>query len=370
MVIWSEALAATLMARYPDPNSFPWRSWCYPQAFMLLGMARLWKSTGNARYYDYIRKYVDRHVDAEGNIADYRGNSLDDIMPGSIIAWAYQQTGKVNYKLAADKIRETFDSYPRSSDGSFFHNKSTANFGEVWVDGLFMGQMFLTRYGKYVGDAEYCFNEAAKQITAIERRLRKGDSGLLYHAWDEDKIATWASKETGLSPEVWSEGLGWYALILVETLDVFPLNHPQRGRIVELLGNLIEGLRRTQDPVTGLWYQVVDKGYLADNWQDTSGSAMFVYAIKRAIELGVADAAVYDAVAQKGYQGITSNARLNDAGLVDILDACDGLCVQDSYDIYINYPRKINAKEAVAAFFWATWIMEKTLLQQEDSHGT
>lgn len=356
---WSETLAATLMARYPDPNSFPWRSWCYPQAFMLFGMERLWRSTGNANYYDYIQKYLNRHVDAEGRIADYRGNSLDDIMPGSIVAWAYRQTGEARYKWAADRIRETFESYPRSSDGSFFHNKAPSNFGEVWVDGLFMGQMFLMRYGKYVGNADYCFAEAARQITAIERRLRKGDSGLLYHAWDEDKLASWADKRTGLSPEVWSEGLGWYALILAEALDLFPADHPQRPLLVALLHELIAGLRKSQDPVTGLWYQVVDKGHLPDNWHDTSGSAMFTYAIKRAIELGLADPAIYEPIARRGYQGIISKAKINSAGLVDIFDACDGLCVQDSYDIYINYPRKVNAKEAVAAFLWATWIMEK-----------
>ena len=55
---------------------------------------------------------------------------------------------------------------------------------------------------------------------------------------------------------------------------------------MRILLDLIEGLRRTQDAETGLWYQVVDKGERADNWHDTSGSAMFVYCIQRAIDLG------------------------------------------------------------------------------------
>jgi len=32
-----------------------------------------------------------------------------------------------------------------------------------------------------------------------------------------------------------------------------------------------------------------------------------------------------------------------------------------SYEAYINYPKKINAKEAVAGVLWASWIMEKPL---------
>lgn len=55
----------------------------------------------------------------------------------------------------------------------------------------------------------------------------KENSGLLYHGWDEDKDAHWANLSTGMSSEVWSEGLGWYALILVETLEIFPKKHPQ-----------------------------------------------------------------------------------------------------------------------------------------------
>lgn len=30
-----------------------------------------------------------------------------------------------------------------------------------------------------------------------------------------------------------------------------------------------------------------------------------------------------------------------------------------SYDIYVNYKKTVNAQEAVAAFLWATGIVEK-----------
>ena len=30
-------------------------------------------------------------------------------MPGSIIVWTYQHTGEKRFKLAADRVRETFD---------------------------------------------------------------------------------------------------------------------------------------------------------------------------------------------------------------------------------------------------------------------
>jgi rhamnogalacturonyl hydrolase YesR len=42
------------------------------------------------------------------------------------------------------------------------------------------------------------------------------------------RSAGWADPATGLSPEVWSEGLGWYALILVECLVLLPPAHRNR----------------------------------------------------------------------------------------------------------------------------------------------
>jgi unsaturated rhamnogalacturonyl hydrolase len=52
--------------------------------------------------------------------------------------------------------------------------------GEMWVDGVFMGQICLVRYGALIGDADYCSNEAVRQITVFADHCRKGDSGLTY----------------------------------------------------------------------------------------------------------------------------------------------------------------------------------------------
>ena len=86
---------------------------------------------------------------------------------------------------------------------------------------------------------------------------------------------------------------------------------------------------------------------------------MFIYAIQKAVDLGLANKAVFGLAAEKGYRGLISKVVINDEGLVDILDACDGLCVQDSYQAYVSYSKIINAKEAVAAFLWAAGACEK-----------
>jgi rhamnogalacturonyl hydrolase YesR len=365
---WAIATAETIMQRYPDFRTAYFKPWTYVHGYMLYGFEMLYRSTGDKKYFDYLKRYIDSIVDDQGNLryVDRKTGkmtsvgltNLDNMMTGNLVVALYEHTREERYRIAADRIRKAFDTYPRTSDGGFWHAKSLK--GQMWIDGVFMGQMFLTRYGKSIGDRAYCFDEATRQILVFAEHGRKGDTGLHYHGWSESPQTTrWADPKTGLSPEVWSEGLGWYALILVETLAVLPPDHPHRPAVEDILRLLATGLKRTQDPNTGRWFQVVDKGDQPDNWTDNSGSAMFVYCLQRAIELGLIPKDEYAPVVAKGYQGIIGNAKLDENGLVDIHSACDGVGVQKDYAHYVHYKQKANAKEAVAGFLWATAIVEK-----------
>ena len=121
---YAEKLADTLMKRYPKADQYPYKSWTYPQGFMLWGMARLWQKNGEQKYYDYIMEYVNGHINADGKIPKFTGNSMDDMMAGSIIVWAYQQTKEPCFKKACEQIREAFCDYPRNNNGGFWHGKT------------------------------------------------------------------------------------------------------------------------------------------------------------------------------------------------------------------------------------------------------
>ena len=356
MTKYSDLMAETIMRRYPDPDDFPYRSWCYPQGFMLWGFIRLFEKTGEQKYLDYVLKYCEKHVTDDGEIPAFSGVSLDDIMAGSVLVWAYCYTNEDKYRRACERIRRAFDDYPRNEDGGFWHGRNLP--GEMWIDGLYMGLMFLTRYGAFIGDQEYCFQETVKQLVAGFESCEKDGSGLLYHAYSADGSATWAHPITGKSPEVWCEGLGWYAMILPEVLDLMPESTPGYKQLVSQLQKLICALEKLQDDCSGLWLQVVDKPHHPRNWHDTSGSAMFLYAVEKARHLNLADSKQCKRIVAKAYYGIKTKCFLDAEGNINILDACDGLCVLDNYDAYVGYLRNVNSKEAVCAFFWATQIVE------------
>jgi len=363
---WSVALADTIMKRNtgaPGDSLTPWSYW---KGYTLNGFEMLWRSTGDPRYLDYIKQQIDPFIDRDGNLVNVKLDSLDNAMAGNIVVGLYEDTHDPRYRTAATQIRRLFDNYPRNPDGGFWHNPHLN--GEMWVDGVFMGEMFLLRYGDSIGDRKYCFDEAVKQITVFAHHALKGDSGLYYHAWAADpSLATvvparkvhWADPQTGLSSEVWSEGLGWYALVVAEALSRLPSDYPGRAEVLDIYQRLAAGLKRTQDPATGGWYFVVDKPERTDNWIDTSGSAMFTYAIERGVDLGILTRTAYAPVVAAGYRAITRNAHLDSHGMVDIVNACDGVCVQASYADYVGCKRVVNAKEAVGGFLWATAIVEK-----------
>lgn len=59
---------------------------------------------------------------------------------------------------------------------------------------------------------------------------------------------------------------------------------------------------RVQDPVIGLWYQVLDLPAYPGNYLEASASSILVYTLARGVRKGYLDAA-YLAVARRGYQG-------------------------------------------------------------------
>ena len=167
-------LADTLMKRYPRADQYPYKSWTYPQGFMLWGMIRLWEKTGNQKYYDYVMEYVNFHVDNEGRVTKFTGSSMDDMMTGSVLVWAVEQTGDPRLRKACEQIRKAFEDYPRNDAGGFWHGRTLT--GEMWVDGVFMGQVFLSKYGAYLAEpseAKKCFDETALQLRSIYNHCRK-----------------------------------------------------------------------------------------------------------------------------------------------------------------------------------------------------
>lgn len=348
-------LAETVMARYPNYRVAYWKNYTYVQGYMFEAMDRLYRRTGDKRYLDYMIKYIDNFVDEDGT---YKGDpltNLDNFMTGAIFCTLYSRTGDEKYKKAALSILSHVADYP-SSDGQFWHGNKAPN---MWVDGVFMMQMFLIRCAEYVGEADYCLDTACRNVISAARHLQRED-GLMLHAWTtQPEKAEWADKTTGLSPEVWSEGMGWYSLVVPELLAVLPKEHKDYNTILDIYKKMAAGIKKTQDPATGGWFMVVDKPNNPLNFIVPSGTGMFTYSIKRGIDLGLLKEKDYKDVAARGYECLKPFVYVNRNGLLDVIGACDGVTIKKDFVTYVTLDKVLNAKEAVAGVLWAAEIMEK-----------
>ncbi len=355
---YSVAIAKSFIKRYPNPDSIHWvgqtNHFSWQAGYIMFAMEKLWKASGDSVFFNYIKRYVDQQVDDKGNIPGFVPDALDNFLPGYTILFMYEQTHSEKYKIAAQTIRKGFHTYPRNSNGLFWHAYWAKN--QVWVDGVFMGQIFLSRYAELIGDQEYAYNEITKQIVTVADLCQK-PNGLLLHGWDESKKTSWADKTTGLAPEVWSEGLGWYAVLLAEIFDHFPKDHPGYEKIFAIHQRLCQGLKTVQDSNTGMWCQVVDKPYEAGNWNETSGTGMYMYLLNRSVKTGLLPAIKFTPVTEKAYQGIIKKAKVNDRGFIDLID-CSSIGIQNNYQEYINQPKEVSPFAAFGSFILGTLSIE------------
>jgi unsaturated rhamnogalacturonyl hydrolase len=143
----------------------------------------------------------------------------------------------------------------------------------------------------------------------------------------------------------------------VTVLDAVPADTPRRAQLLAILRNLAAGLERYQDPASGRWFQVMDKGSRADNWTETSCSSMFAYALSRAAQQGYVDAH-YAAVAQRAYQGVLARISLGADGLTNLTGISIGTNVGD-YAYYVGRPRATNDLHGLGSFLIMNEQLEK-----------
>ncbi len=330
-------------------------SWSYQAGFYSFGQYRIYKATGNDTYFQYIKNNVDDHVDQNG-IIDTQINSLDNSQSGLITLLCYVETGDQKYKIAVDSIRNIYYTYPRTSDGGFWHNMGLV--GQLWLDGVYMILPFLVHYGQVFNDTTL-YTEAANQIIIYASHL-KDDSGLLFHAYDEDGSSGWADPVTHHSPFFWGRSMGWFGMAIVEILDIIPEDHPKRSELIDILSDLIDGLANEQDEETGLWYQVVDHGDDEDNWLESSCSCMYSFFTARAVEKGYVNSSYLD-MASRAYEGILRHkVYLDSDSLFYLTDISEGTGVSNLYSYYINRSRNTNDLHGLGAFLMMCWQLERT----------
>ena len=339
--------AETMMKKFRPKYLPPVGKFHYHQGVFLSGMLHTYHLTGDERYYDYAKAWVDSCLGEDGMPTDMDTNALDDLQPGILLYELYDRTGDEKYKKILDKIIYHIDNWPTTPDGGFYH-KIGGRAENMWLDGMYMGGPVSTEYGLRYGRADL-FDKVHLQMSLMRDNATDKESGLMYHAYDSRRQASWADPVTGLAPHFWGRAMGWYAVAMMQIGEMLPDSYAKKTDFLNTGRTLIDNLLKYRDEATGLWYQVVDHVDDPENWHETSCSCLYLYALTMATRLGLYDKKWAAPIAKKCLDGIITKLKFGDDGYLGVSGVCIGTGVGDLAHYYAR-PTSENDLHGVGAF--------------------
>ena len=359
---WAVRMADSILQGYKTEQ---WE-WHYEHALLIKAIAAVGIASGEERFQKTEQTWVDHFIAEDGQIRTYCRDdfNLDQINPGKLLFPLYQRTRDPRYLTALQKLRSQLERQPRTPSGGYWHKLIYPN--QMWLDGLYMAVPFLAEYAATFAD-HAMIADIIHQFVLIEQHTRDPLTGLLYHGWDETKSQPWADPVTGCSPNFWGRAIGWYAMAIVDTLDFLPAGSENHDTLVKILCRLAAAVIRYQDPVSGLWYQVVNLPERAGNYRESSASAMLAYSLAKAVRNGYL-APEFGSAAQRAYRGLLENMiRMDADGSLTLDGTCSvaglgGIPYRNgSYEYYVNEPVALNDFKGVGPFILAALEMDKVL---------
>lgn len=314
-------VAENFLARKFDFETNPKRQFIiYPEACAGYGALTVAQLTGDTNLQaELVRKFDfiltpdgARHINPVAHV-DYR---VFGIVPLEI----YQQT----------KDRRYLDIGLQLADAQWAKTTPDGITAEAryWIDDMYMIPAVQVQAFRATGDAKY-LDRAALAMAAYFDKLQQ-PNGLFFHGTN--------------APFYWGRGNGWMAAGSAELLRSLPANHPHRARILAGYRKMMAALLANQDP-NGMWHQLIDK---PGSWPETSGSAMFTFALVTGVKNGWLDAKTYGPAARKSWITLVGYLDAN----ANIRDVCVGTNKGQSEQYYLDRPRTTGDLHGQAPMLW------------------
>jgi unsaturated rhamnogalacturonyl hydrolase len=332
---------------WPDGPYTDWRYW---NGVLNMAMIQVGEELKEPAYTEFAQRNIAFNFDSYGYFKNsYKDQGkwsypfgqyfimeeLDDCgAMGASVIEVYRHDHQPRYREYIDKAaNHVLLQQSRLDDGTLV--RSFPQKWTLWADDLYMSISFLARMGELTGEGRY-FNEATRQVINFHKYLFDAKSGLMHHCWYSDV------KRPGIA--FWGRANGWALMAQIDLLDRLPETHPQRDTVLSLLQKHIDGIAHYQSG-EGLWHQLLDK---TDSYLETSCSAMFTFAIARAVEKGYIEKR-YGSIAKRGWEGVMS--KIHPDGQIEGI--CTGTGVGDDLVFYYHRPAPLNDVHGVGAVLLA-----------------
>lgn len=309
----------------------------YPETFNWNGALKFAAITKDKALVKKLQERFEPLFTTEKNLVPIM-NHVDLNMFGSLPLNLYQITKEKRYREMGIPYADTQWMLPEKANQK---EKDWADKGyswqtRLWIDDMYMITIVQTQAYKVSGDKKY-IDRAAKEMVLYLAELQR-PNGLFYHAPDV--------------PFYWGRGNGWMAAGMAELLRYLPKNHQDRPRILEGYLSMMKSLKEFQRP-SGMWNQLIDD---PECWAETSGSAMFTFALISGVRHGWLDAKEYAPVARKGWLAMIPY--INEKG--DVTEVCVGTNKKNDKQYYYDRPRRVGDYHGQAPYLWcAHALLEK-----------
>jgi unsaturated rhamnogalacturonyl hydrolase len=197
-----------------------------------------------------------------------------------------------------------------------------------WIDDVWMiGSLQVQAY-RATGNTVY-LDRAAATLDAYLKNLQR-PNGLFHHGPE--------------APFFWGRGNGWVAAGLAELLSELSPNHPIYPTIQEGYVKMMDALMRYQAD-DGMWRQLVD---VEESWKETSGTAMFGYAMSVGVNNGILTDEKYTCSYRKAWNALLEY--IDEQG--QLTEVCVGTGKSDDIDYYLTRPRSTGDLHGQAPVLW------------------
>lgn len=339
----TRAVADSWMAGAP-PQALEWDWGDGVLTFALLELAEV---TGEAKYSDYVRDYVEFHQD-RGVV--YFWN--DNLTPALSAALLILREGAPFEPILQGAEKYLFEDAPRTPSGGIRHLGFLPFFfvADLWVDSLFHFVPLMARISELRGTPD-ALNDAASQLLIFARAMQDPATGLFTHAYiDSGGGAQVPRYDEGA---FWARGNGWVIAAMADLLSRLPADHPDRAELLERCLALEAALRAYQDP-GGRYHTLL---FEPGTYLETAASGLITYGMARGVREGIFGDETRDA-AGLGMEGLF-DALVEDEERGTLVDFTS----LGTVPIAATYPRVNIAKQVVYGV--GAWILAGTEYMRE-----
>lgn len=310
----------------------------YPDACAWLGALWFGKVTKNEPLLDKLKDRFEPLFSTEQKMLP-RMNHVDHNVVGAVPLEIYiQKKGDQRYYDLGMRYADTQWEVPADAtpEQKAYADKGYSWQTRIWIDDMFMITTIQSQAYRATGDRKY-IDRAAREMAMYLKEIQR-PNGLFYHSPE--------------APFFWARGNGWMAAGMAQLLSILPKDNTDRTTIMEAYKKMMDTLRQNQDP-DGMWHQLIDE---PASYKETSGTAMFTYAMIMGVKHGWLDKKEYGAAARKGWLALVTYINEDD----EITNVCEGTNIRNDKNHYMNRKQITGDLHAHAPLLWcAVALLEK-----------